>query len=239
VATRSGDTWTLQATLVGTDSSGMVSFGDQGLAVAVSGDGNTAVVIGTPTEQPAMAWVFFRSTDGTWSQQAILPGGASAALSKDGNIAIIGNADGAVVYERSTSGWSQETTMPGTGSPGNAGDQEFNALVGFAVALSGDGETAMVGTSVFRHSDDRWIQQVLGNDGAAPVALSGDGHTAIIGRTVYSEYVFPGTPGKSNCYGQRTAGLAQQYGGLNNAVAALGFDSVSALQEAIMAFCKQ
>jgi YVTN family beta-propeller protein len=44
---------------------------------------------------------------------------------------------------------------------------------------------------------------------------------------------FAGTPGHSNCYGKSISAL----GGLNNAAAALGFDSVSALQNAIVAFC--
>ena len=48
---------------------------------------------------------------------------------------------------------------------------------------------------------------------------------------------FAGTPGKANCHGKSVSALAKQYGGLNSAAAALGFSSVSALQEAIMAFC--
>ena len=49
---------------------------------------------------------------------------------------------------------------------------------------------------------------------------------------------FAGTPGKANCHGKSVSALAKQYGGLNNAAAALGFDSVKALQNAIMAFCE-
>ena len=48
---------------------------------------------------------------------------------------------------------------------------------------------------------------------------------------------FAGTPGKANCYGQCVSALTKQYGGLNNAAAALGFDSVNALQGAIQEFC--
>ena len=48
---------------------------------------------------------------------------------------------------------------------------------------------------------------------------------------------FAGTPGKANCHGQSDSALAKQYGGLNNAAAALGYPSVSALQNAIMEFC--
>ena len=48
---------------------------------------------------------------------------------------------------------------------------------------------------------------------------------------------FAGTPGKANCFGQSVAALVRQFGGLNAAAAALGFPSISALQDAIMAFC--
>ena len=49
---------------------------------------------------------------------------------------------------------------------------------------------------------------------------------------------FAGTPGKANCHGKSVSALARQFGGLNNAAAALGFPSVQALQDAIMAFCE-
>jgi hypothetical protein len=50
--------------------------------------------------------------------------------------------------------------------------------------------------------------------------------------------VFAGTPGKANCHGKSVSALAKQYGGLNNAAAALGYPSVSALQDAILAHCE-
>jgi hypothetical protein len=52
-----------------------------------------------------------------------------------------------------------------------------------------------------------------------------------------SQPSFAGTPGKANCHGQSVSALAQEFGGLNGAAAALGFSGVSALQDAIMAFC--
>jgi YVTN family beta-propeller protein len=45
---------------------------------------------------------------------------------------------------------------------------------------------------------------------------------------------FAGMPGQANCYGQSVSTLGR---GLNGAAAALGFSSVRALQEAIMAYC--
>ena len=55
---------------------------------------------------------------------------------------------------------------------------------------------------------------------------------------VFIQPRFAGTPGKPNCYGKSVSALAQQYGGLTNAAAALGYPSVSALQNAIEAYCE-
>jgi YVTN family beta-propeller protein len=51
-------------------------------------------------------------------------------------------------------------------------------------------------------------------------------------------FEFAGTLGYSNCHGKSVSALAQQFGGLNAAAAALGFASVDALQNAILAFCE-
>jgi hypothetical protein len=51
------------------------------------------------------------------------------------------------------------------------------------------------------------------------------------------DLVFAGDPGTANCQGQSASALAQQYGSLNAAAAALKFSSVAALQNAIKAFC--
>jgi YVTN family beta-propeller protein len=48
---------------------------------------------------------------------------------------------------------------------------------------------------------------------------------------------FAGTPGNANCYGRSVSALVLQDGGLNAAVAALGFSGVPPLQNAILAFC--
>jgi uncharacterized membrane protein len=49
---------------------------------------------------------------------------------------------------------------------------------------------------------------------------------------------FAGTHGTANCHGQSVSALAQQYGGLNAAAAALGYPNVQALQKAIMEYCE-
>jgi hypothetical protein len=89
---------------------------------------------------------------------------------------------------------------------------------------------------------------VGGAEQGISVSLSGDGNTAIVGGPnddelvgaawVFAKPVFAGTPGKANCHGKSVSALARQFGGLNAAAAALGFPSVQALQDAIMAFCE-
>ena len=108
------------AKLTGTGASGASGFG---LSVALSQDGNTAL-IGGGGDNTGAAWVFVRS-GGTWSQQGppLTPAGTSAsiefgtsvALSADGNTALIGaqedgiNAPGSAwVFVRSGGSWSQQ-----------------------------------------------------------------------------------------------------------------------------------
>ncbi len=209
--TRSGTTWTQQgAKLVGTGSVGAYSW--EGWSVALSADGNTALLGGNPgnylNANQGGAWVFTRSGT-TWTQQgAKLLGtdenaagqGHSVALSADGNTALIGgpydnsSLGAAWVFTRSGTTWTQQgAKLVGTGNAGAAQQ-------GWGVAFSADGNTALVGgnsdnsnlgaTWVFTRSGPTWTQQGAklvgtGNAGAAQqgwgVSLSADGSTALVG----------------------------------------------------------
>jgi hypothetical protein len=105
---------------------GAVGDAQQGTSVALSGDGNTAI-LGGPNDNASAgnnsgagaAWVFVQNS-GAWSQQGVkLIGtgavgnaqqGVSVALSTDGNTAIVGgpndnsNAGAAWVFIRNASG---------------------------------------------------------------------------------------------------------------------------------------
>jgi hypothetical protein len=119
------------------------------------------------------------------------------------------NEGAAWVFTRSGGMWSQQgPKLVGTGGIGGTSGQ------GFSVSLSSDGNTAIVGGP---------------NDNYSPSPVGA--------AWVFVQPVFAGTPGKANCNGQSVSALARQYGGLNNAAAALGFDSVKALQGAIQDFC--
>ncbi len=188
---------------------GEVGQADFGSAVAVSADGNTAV-IGGPGDNSfrGAAWVFTRAGE-TWTQQGEkLTGGeevekgwfgASVALSSDGNTALIGGTEdasvGAVwVFKRSGGKWAQQ------GKKITAKGESGNGAFGYSVALSSEGNTALVGgwannlqvgaAWVFTRAGETWTQQgelllAAGETGAgafgSSVALSSDGNTALIG----------------------------------------------------------
>lgn len=175
----------------------------QGESVALSSDGNTAIVGGWTT-----AWVWIR-TGAVWSQQSVLIGSGavpsvlsriSVDISDDGNTAIVGNLSdnnnvgAAWVWTRSGGVWTQQgAKLVGSGAAGNGGQ-------GASVSLSADGNTAIVGglydnalagaAWVWTRSGGVWTQQgpKLVGSGAAgiaqqgnSVALAGDGNTAVVG----------------------------------------------------------
>jgi hypothetical protein len=198
VFTRTNGVWTPQGSkLVGTGATGDAK---QGTSVALSADGNTAI-IGAPADNGSTgaAWVFTRS-NGAWMQQGpkligsgavgLAQQGTAVSLSADGNTAIVGgptdtnNTGASWIFTRSNGVWSQL----GSKLVGQGFTKQMQAN---AVALSGDGNTALVGavlnsvTYVFAQSGGVWTQQ-----GAIPVfisvnlnsvALSFNGNTALQG----------------------------------------------------------
>jgi hypothetical protein len=225
VFTRFGGVWSQQGSkLVGTGAvqTGMGEVVGQGYSVALSADGNTAIV-GGPLNSPSggniydpagAAWVFTRS-GGAWTQQGgklvtrfLALQGTAVGLSADGNTAIVGapgygstaNESGALVYTRSAGVWNQQ------GSQLIGSDVGPNSQMGYSVALSADGNTALVGgpydncendfcvgaVSAYTRSGGVWTQQgvkligtgVVGAEQAGQgnsAALSADGNTAIVG----------------------------------------------------------
>ncbi len=209
VFTFSGSTWTQQgAKLQGP--AGEIEEGQFGWSVALSSNGNTALIGGNRNNKfVGAAWVFTRSGS-TWTQQ----GGAltatgeigegelgwSVALSSAGNTALIGgpgdntNVGALWVFTRSGSTWTQQgTKLTGSGEVGEG-------QLGYSVALSANGNTALAGGPtdnlavgaawVFTHSGATWSQvgsKLTGSGEAgegqfgSSVALSSEGNTALIG----------------------------------------------------------
>jgi hypothetical protein len=221
VFTRTGATWKEQAELTGGEESAPSLFGS---SVALSSSGNTALIGGTQDNgTKGAAWVFTRSGE-KWTQQGTkLTGseessdaefGESVALSAEGNIALIGGPRestgfGAVwAFSRSGEKWIQQgakLTASGEACEGGEGGG-----FGWSVALSAEGNTAIIGAPFeeeqiakdscgggeigsfyeFTRSGEKWTQhgeKVRGSGEAGEgqfgfsVALSAEGSTVLIG----------------------------------------------------------
>lgn len=208
---RGGGTWQQSGNkLTGGGPNGQPAFGS---SVALSGDGTTALV-GAPryssdtSTHIGAGFVYTRSGE-SWTangtlvdsaEQEIGEGelGAAVALSEDGNIALLGapnDASGvgaAFAFTRAGVSWSEHTPKL-TGE----GEQESGRF-GTAVALSGDGTTALIGAPLennfdggvysFSPTGSSWKvgEHLLGEQFGAEefgssVALSRNGETAAIG----------------------------------------------------------
>ncbi len=211
VFTRSGMDWNEQAKLALTNPVGGYFFG---VSVALSSDGNTALVGANgrgSTKLGGAAYVFTRSGM-NWTQQAELsyaPGGffgLSVALSGDSNTALVGAplgspgrvqfAGAAYLFKRSGTSWTRQNLV--------AKAPTANGSFGGSVALSGDGSTALIGApgmnvfgAVFVYSSTDWTspQDTLapadpkaGDRFGSSVALSGD--TALASTPGRAAYVF-------------------------------------------------
>jgi hypothetical protein len=186
--TRSGGVWTKGPKLVGTGATGTAQ---QGSSVALSADGLTAIV-GGPNDNGGLgaAWVFSNGAQqggklvGTGAVGNAFQG-AAVALSADGNTALVsgshdnGLVGAAWVFTRSAGMWTQQ------GQKLSNSSESINPLQGNCVALSADGNTAVLSgrpATVFTRSGGTWTQQgTIGSpQQGGCVALSGDGNTTIL-----------------------------------------------------------
>lgn len=174
---RSGTTWIQQFKFTASDASADDNFG---LSVAISGE--TALIGAHRDDHLGLAdggsaYVFIRSGN-SWTQQAKLIASDAGIddffgynLALFGNVALIGSltfggglgAEGAYIFRRSGSTWTQETKL--VASDGTIDD-------GFGVDVDIDGDFAIVGSYsddhtggvnagsayVFRHNSGNWTQ---------------------------------------------------------------------------------
>ena len=205
VFVREGGVWVQQGPkLRPPHEGGVASFGT---AVALSGDGNTAV-IGAHNEGLGAGAVYVFVREGsTWHEaQKLEPSGRtsraefgwSVAVSRDGQTAFVGapqqgTNEGAVwVYRRSGEVWEEQAHL-------DAGEPGAEDRFGVSVALSADGSTALTGGWGAGETDGRawaftregsiWTQQGPPLAPSDPtghstfgwaVALSDDGNTGLI-----------------------------------------------------------
>jgi hypothetical protein len=254
--TRAGSGWTEQTKLSGSGSAN-AQFGH---SVALSTDGNTALVGEPGAGVGAGQWWAFIRLGSMWMSQGggMTAGngaaGSSVALSSDGNTALIGsptvsNGGSASVFTRSNGTWNLQTTTPLTGAL-----QSASAMFGAAVALSSDGNTALVGGPadanavggaawVFTRANGAWSAQGgklvptnasgSGTQFGSSVALSAGGNTALIGAsaeagTVGAAYLYARSGGVWAVQ-QRLTGAGETGAGAFGSAVALASDGQTGL----------
>jgi hypothetical protein len=186
-----------------------------GYSVAISGDGNSAMV-GAYTDSGGLGGVYaYTRSNQQWVQQGarftptggagpVQYFGSAIALSANGNTAVIGaygdtmSLGGAYIYVRSGGVWSQQGPKLAPSLTGGAAQ-----FFGFSVAISADGNTVLIGAHgdsnyqgaahVFVRSGTTWTEQgpklvPVGGIGVvqwfgSAVALTADGNGALIGAT--------------------------------------------------------
>ena len=188
-----------------------------GRSIAASGDGST-VVISTrfdepPTGDTAPAAYVYERAGGTWSRSSLsIPnrglwsGAFDVSITDDSSTILVGAArfnppdgtgtGGVFVYERDGESWSRRGTI-------TTPDSDDSNTFGSAVAVSGDGTTALLCTpksaTVFDHGDGEWSRgttlhiaaEVMSPRRGPAVALSKDGKTALVGGYLYPSPVGP------------------------------------------------
>ncbi len=199
----SGGTWSQQAYAKASNTGSDDDFGE---AVAISGDGNTLIVgasgedstatgingdqLDNSTANSGAAYVFVRSSTGTWSQQVYLKAsnaeagdnfGRALSASSNGNTVIVAapsedsaatgingnqlnnstaNSGAVYVFVRSSTGtWSQQAYV-------KASNTGTNDDFGFALSLSDDGNTMVVGAPA-EDSNSTGVNGVQTNNGVS------------------------------------------------------------------------
>jgi hypothetical protein len=211
IFTRTNSSWTEQQKIQASDKQGGDGFGR---SVAISGDGNTVIagawLEDTGADDAGAAYIFTR-TNSSWTEQQKIQAsdkqqydyfGRTVAISEDGDTAIVGaygeDPDGtssggaAYIFTRTNSSWTEQQKI-------QASDKQQNDEFGISVSISGDGNTAIVGshwesdyvgaTYIFVRTNSSWTerQKIQASDKQQydefgfSVAISGDGDTAIVG----------------------------------------------------------
>ena len=216
VFVRSGRHWRQQGPKLTLSDKGAVGEPLMGQSVSISADGNTALVGGyvpdpgdASNDSGILGALIFTRDHGAWTLEATLTDdrenddidNGAMALSADGSSAIIGDDEGgsdgegaAFVFTRHHGDWSTHAheLLPFHGT------SEFEDF-GQAVALSANGDTAVVGGKgdgfeqgavwVYHRHNDIWTRghkivprsSSTGSFAGSAVAVSGDGDTVLIG----------------------------------------------------------
>lgn len=212
VFTRVEGHWVVQARL--TDSRtdlGDTGFTRFGRAVAISGDGSTAVVGSPGSRSDLLEAYVFTKLKGQWREEAILSPadkstaggvfGNSVALSRSGDTVLVGANPAAYIFQQNGhhGNWREEAKLGSTITT--------KRMLGFSVDIDDDGRNAVVGdwhaeessnmgtAFLFHREEDfkahtaKWVPDRLLSKFSgvgSGVAISGDANTVLVGYGVYA-----------------------------------------------------
>ena len=210
--------------LVASDGAANANFG---FSVDVSSDGNT-VVVGAYADDdngPDSGSAYIYKYDGNdWNETKLVASdgaandwfGISVAVSSDGTTVVVGaiyddtitgtNSGSAYIYKYDGANWNETKIV--------ASDGAENDNFGNSVAISGDGNTLVVGARfddgkgsayIYKYDGTGWDETKLVSDGASEdyfgysVAVSSDGTTAVVG-AIYDDTITGTNSGSAYIY---------------------------------------
>ncbi|CCQ34833.1 quinoprotein (ISS) [Halorhabdus tiamatea SARL4B] len=145
VFTRAGGSWTETTTTLPLADGVAVPLDE---AIGVSNDGSTVIVGDSPGDDTGGSAIVFDRADGSWSRSELSLAhtqkfGPSVAMAGDGETALVpgltdSNAVSVHVFTHAVGSWTPKTALTAEGS-------QRDSRYGDALALSGDGTTAVVG----------------------------------------------------------------------------------------------
>jgi len=185
-----------------TQQGGIIGVGFRTTSLAMSANGNTMIAGGVDSSIGYVTYIFTRN-NGVWTKQSKLIGNdpQAVSISADGNTAIVGGFDSvgnaAWIYTRNGNVWSNGNKLVGSGQ--TKGSYYTDTYFGYSVAISADGNTAIIGAPgdssyfgavwIYVRTGNNWLQQghKLVGTGASSgfvsqgnsVAISADGNTVV------------------------------------------------------------
>jgi hypothetical protein len=227
IYTRSGTTWSYQATLAPSDS-GIYYAGNH---VSIDDDGDRVAFGTNYSDFNGVAnnggFFVFKRTGSSWAEEAHVVGGAAGRqmgvdtmISGDGETVVVGHGDYQyiMIYTRSGSTWSNQATFT---SSTYASNDKF----GESVAISKSGNIAIAtawgddddGTSsgnvfIFKRTGTNWAQVtkkgpgVAGsqmgrkNTGQGGIGCDAGGNNIIVGAQEHNSSSFSGSPHHGSCF---------------------------------------
>ena len=227
IYTRSGTTWSYQATLAPSDS-GIYYAGNH---VSIDDDGDRVAFGTNYSDFNGVAnnggFFVFKRTGSSWAEEAHVVGGAAGRqmgidtmISGDGETVVVGHGSyqNIMIYTRSGSTWSNQATFTSSTYASNDKFGESVAIsksgnIAIATAYGDDDDGSSSGNVfIFKRTGTNWAQVakkgpgVAGsqmgrkNEGQGGIGCDAGGNNIIVGAQEHNSSSFSGSPHHGSCF---------------------------------------